>query len=128
VVKILQLSNDGNDLAPGHLFLCQQCANAKEPDPESDGELDYVLAALERGDYKKPWLLGVEHLTKDHQGYVYWKGKEVEHYTFHEDYDHSRERAAALQLARRCRALEHHDKPVNTNTAVWLWQDDWYID
>lgn len=63
----------------------------------------------------QPWLGGVEHLTKAPTGEVYWKGIEVEHYTFRGD--HERERQAATALGARCRSLEERGFPINGRTS-----------
>ncbi len=52
-----------------------------------------------------PWLHGQEGLQKDGRGYVYWRGREVEHYSFWRE-EPDREREAAERLADICRTLE----------------------
>jgi hypothetical protein len=59
-----------------------------------------------------------EHLTKDHLCWVYWRGIQVEHYTFSDPQDELR---AAKDLAERCRHLEGIGVPVNSRTAIWFW-------
>jgi hypothetical protein len=68
--------------------------------------------------YKPPWFHGIEHLTIDHEGYVSWKGKRVEHFN---PGDNNKERAE--ELAERCRQLEAEGKPVNKFNAVLDWQE-----
>ena len=63
-------------------------------------------------------MYGIEELTKDGQGYILWKGHEVEHYSFRSE---ENERPAAEKLAGRCRHLEALGVPVNISTAVWSW-------
>ncbi len=65
----------------------------------------------------------IPHLTQDGEGYVYWKGAHVEHYSFRHD-DRENEVAAAHELAKRCLFLESLGVPVNANTAIWRWS--WY--
>jgi hypothetical protein len=60
----------------------------------------------------------VEHLTQDGEGYVYWKGASVEHYSFR---DPAKEVEAAQELAARCRHLEALGVRVSTGTAIWYW-------
>ena len=90
---ILRATNDGNDLSGEDLWLVQEmCDHGLN---EAGEVAFYDLAArVERG-YVKPWLHGVEHLTKDHVGYVYWRGVRVEHYSYE---DAEREAAAARRL------------------------------
>jgi hypothetical protein len=61
-------------------------------------------------------LAGIPYLTKDSQGFVYWKGEQVEHYSYQEG---SKESAAAGRLADRCRQLEAIDFPVNSRTVLF---------
>ncbi len=117
---ILQKTNDGDDLAPQHLWLLQEWVNGNlnEKGKKAFKEVhDQVIA----GKYKKPWLCGVEHLTQDHEGYVYWKGKHVEHYS-HDNYEEKKR--AAEELAGRCRILESKGIPVTCNAAIWRWDKD----
>lgn len=71
-IAILKNTEDGEQLAPEHLRLVEDAVN---------GPLDETKSAIFRtlhadvlaGTYRKPWLHGVENLTRDHEGYVYWK-------------------------------------------------------
>src|SRR5260370_40565116 len=91
------------------------------------GEVAFAeLLAKVRAGYKRPWFMGIEHLTRDHQRYVYWKGKLVEHYDhdlWQQDGWQERMKADAEELARRCRWLEEHGIEVNISTVVSKWQD-----
>lgn len=74
---------------------------------------------------------GIEELVKDGEGYVYWRGTHVEHFSFGsalgmDDEDLERERAAALKIAARCVHLESIGAPVRSGTVVWHW--DWFRD
>ena len=64
-------------------------------------------------------LHGVRHLTADDQGYVYWRGVEVEHYD--PPATAAKYREAALEIERRCRHLESIDVEVTCSSAVWCW-------
>lgn len=119
-IEVLGRTHDGNDIAPSHLSLLQSAVNG---DLTPEGETyfnDEVYEKVLAGTYKKPWAYGVEHLTKDHTGYVYWKGQYVEHYSGM-SYEHGREEA--LELARRCMILEAQGKEVNCTNAVWKWEE-----
>jgi hypothetical protein len=65
-------------------------------------------------------LHGIEELTYDGNGYVFWKGQKVEHYDHPTDESMKGE---ALKLARRCRLLEKRGQEVNSLTAVWQWDE-----
>ena len=101
---ILRATNDGNDLDPSDLWLVQEMCNHGLTEA---GEVAfYELAArVERG-YVKPWFHDIEHLTHDHRGYVYWRGVNVEHYSYSGDGAFEREGVAARRLADTCLAIE----------------------
>ncbi len=117
-IEILGATNDGDDLAPEHLKLVELVVNGWVNEA---GEVAFQeLYESVKAGYKKPWLHGIEHLTIDHEGYVYWKGQQVEHYTL--GWHRSEEAAeAARELADRCRRLEAAGRPVNSVTAIWAW-------
>jgi len=67
---------------------------------------------------------GIAELTKANGGFIYWRGIEVEHYSFTGDDSEAEEQAAPLDLAARCRHLESLGVPVLGSTAIWHW--DWF--
>jgi hypothetical protein len=76
-----------------------------------------LYAQVEAGNYAnyKQFLFGIPNVTRDHEGYVYWRGKSVEHYS-HQNRDDMKRDAQAL--ADRCLALEAKGFPVNGRTAI----------
>lgn len=58
------------------------------------------------------------NLTRNGEGYVYWKGQQVEHY----DYSFDRMGDAPASLVKRCEFLESLDIAPSTRTAVWFWE------
>ena len=80
VIEILQRTDDGNDLAPFHLRLMEIVAN-KEVSETGLEELEKVYQSVCEGRYEKPFLYGIPHITRDHDGYILYKGKIVEHYS-----------------------------------------------
>ena len=58
-----------------------------------------------------------KHLTKD-GCWVYWKGIQIEHFTYGENVEG--EAVAASRLASICRHLEAIGVPVSTSTAIWF--------
>src|ERR1043166_9453559 len=75
------------------------------------------------GCYAKPWLRGVEHVTRDHSGNVFWKGVPIEHFSFH---IMSRERleACTQRLAAKCRHLEALGLPVSSSSYLNNWLNE----
>jgi|SRR5579871_3055052 len=122
-LEIVQGTRDGNDLAPEHLKLVELCVNGwlSEAGEVAFAEL-YANVTKPKG-YTRPWLHGIEHLTKDHAGFVYWKGRAVEHYSFYGDDAFEHEKAAAEEIARRCRILEARSEPISTSSVVWRWEE-----
>jgi hypothetical protein len=57
----------------------------------------------------------IYNLTGDGQGYIYWKGQQVEHYSFS---DKNKEAEALRKLAEHCQQLEANGFPVNSRTAT----------
>src|ERR1700730_18467361 len=90
-IEVLRATHDGEDLSPPHLYLVQLAVNGNLSD---EGKVTWaaLVASVRAGTYKKPWHMGVEHLTKDHQGYIYWRDVNVEHYSFYDDDGCQRER------------------------------------
>lgn len=117
-LEILRTTNDGNDLARVDLSVLQSAVNGWLSE---QGEIYFVdlYRRVSSGTYRKPWLHGVENLTKDHEGYVYWRDIEVEHYSFR---DAKREKEAAEELGDRCRYMEMMNFPVTTTSVIWQWE------
>ena len=118
-IDILQRTRDGDDLAPEHLSLIELAVN----DTVSEvGEIAFeqLYTEVAGGTYVQPWYHGIESLRKDHRGYVYWKGIQVDHFSFGK-YEDAHE--AALGLADRCRTIEMLGLPVSTAHQAW-WYDE----
>ena len=118
-IEILQRTRDGDDLAPEHLSLIELAVNDMVSEA---GQIAFerLYGDVAGGSYVQPWYHGIEHLRKDHRGYVYWKGVQVDHFSF-DRYEEARE--AAIELADRCRTLEMLGLPVSTAHQAW-WYDE----
>ena len=115
---ILRSTNDGDDLEPAHLKLVELAVNGFLNE-EGKTAFRELYDSAQAG-YTKPWFHGLEHLTRDHVGYVYWRGKVVEHYTL--DWSGSAEaKKAAKEVARRCRLLEDRGVETNVTNVIWKW-------
>lgn len=120
-IDILQRTRDGEDLDPAHLKLVELAVNGMLN--ETGLALFRELHAQVQRGYVKPWFHGVEHITRNHEGYVLWRGKPIEH--FSGDYAGSDEAATYVkELARRCAILEAQGITPDTNHVVWRWTDD----
>ena len=109
-IEILDRSRDGNDLEPFHLSLVQAAVN-NHLTARGVEAFHQLYDTVTSGQYAKPWLAGVEHVTRDHQGYVYWKGSRIEHFTF-SVMTENQLRATTQRLAERCRHIEALGLPV----------------
>jgi hypothetical protein len=118
---ILQKTNDGDDLEPMHLKLIEDAVNGflNEKGIEVLNELHKTVIS---GQYKKPPFHGMEHLTIDHAGYVYWNGHQVEHYELPGAYSEEAHEAA-IELERRCEVLESRGIVPSVNSAIWNWPE-----
>lgn len=118
-VEILRLTNDGSDLSPDDLFLSQGAIN-NNLTAVGIQAFNALHQQVVSGQYRRPWLHGIEHLTIDNEGVVYWKGQQVEHYCIGMAFS-QKGKEAAEDLALRCRHLERLDVAVSDITAIWQW-------
>ena len=118
--EILQKTRDGDDLSPGHLYLLQEMVNG-HLNERGESAFEELYQSVLQG-YKPPWFHGIEHLTRNHEGYVLWKGKHVEHYDSPWAYSADGKKQAE-ELARRCRILESRGVIPTTKSTVWLWNE-----
>lgn len=124
-IAVLRETEDGEKLAPVDLALVEYAVNGALNEAGEVAFYDLHDRAIGQV-YRKPWFHGIEGLTKDHEGYVYWKGQQVEHFSFNHWGDgdwREREKAAAEETAEACRQLEAYDIPVNTTNAVWRYPE-----
>ena len=118
IIEILENTHDGNDLSPSHLKLVEITSNN---DLSEAGEIAlYELYANVQKGYSKPCHLGVEHMTKDHEGFIYWKNIQVEHYSH---MDNEEELKELKELERRCKIIESSGLIVNGSTVIWQWDN-----
>ena len=115
-ISILEHSNDGDDLVGSDLKLVEHAVNG-----HLNGRGQVVLVQmnlkLKNGQYEfKPAFCGVEFLTRNTEGFVFWRDKQIEHY----DHDHWCEKGwredmqkDAEKLGKTCLYLEEHNIPVN---------------
>ena len=120
-IEILQATSDGDQLAPLDLKLVESAVNGflTEEGIEAFNKLHKTVAA---GEYKQPWFHGIENMTIDDVGFIYWKGAIVEHYE--QPWTYSKDaKESAQELKRRCEILENKGIPLNITTVIWKWVD-----
>ena len=115
---ILEKTNDGNDLTPQHLKLTENAVNGflNEKGLEAFEEL---YKTVEAGEYKRPAYLGVEFMDRDQEGYVYFKGEDVEHYSSFYAFSYSAQ-ADLKVLQNKCLFMEQIKQSVKQHM-----QCDW---
>jgi hypothetical protein len=119
-LEIIEVTHDANDLSPPHLKLTELAVNGFLNEEGKLAFEELYRNATKPGGYTVPWFHDIEHLTRDHQGYVRWKGNHVEHYESPWCYsDEARE--AAAEVARRCRLLEYMGEVPTTEKVIWRW-------
>lgn len=116
VLSVLRQTNDGDALQPQDLMLLQTAVNG-ELSPAGAAELNRLLTEVATGEYfeRVRWLCSIPHLTRDAHGYVYWKGKRVEHFSHS---DPAEMAVSAAKLASRCLLLEANGMPVTGRTTL----------
>ena len=81
---------------------------------------DRLYEDINNGTYKYPWFHGIENLTIDHVGYIYWKGGVVEHYELPWAYSEEAKKEA-LEVSRRCKILETKGEVPTNHSVIWTW-------
>jgi len=119
--EILKKTNDGDLLDPQHLKLTELAVNG-HLNEQGKKAFEELYQRVIGGTYVRPYLHDIEHLTRDHEGYIYYKGNHVEHYD--RDYVYSEEaKNNLLELKRRCEFLEQKGIAVSSGSAVWRWDE-----
>lgn len=80
----------------------------------------FRLLGRDRPRYRPQWFHGIEHLTIDQEGFVAWRGQEIERYP-PAWANTSVARQSALELGRRCRQLEALGVRVDRGSAICNW-------
>ncbi|MBU4223108.1 MAG: hypothetical protein KKD46_07700 [Euryarchaeota archaeon] len=118
-IEILQATSDGDKLASIDLSLVEGAINGflTTEGIKAFNKLHKTVAA---GEYKQPWFHGIENMTIDNVGFIYWKGAIVEHYE--QPWAYSKvAKESAQELKRRCEILESKGIPLNITTVIWRW-------
>lgn len=115
-IDIIQGTHDGDDLSPPHLKLTEMAVNGFLNE-SGIKLLDEIHKQVTSGTYTKPYLQGVEFMTQDHDGYIYFKDKNVEHYN--RPWAYSLEAKDCLEdMQHRCLFLESKGIKVSFGNAM----------
>ena len=79
--------------------------------------IDEIYEQVTSGSYTKPYLQGVEFMTQDHEGYIYFKEHSVEHYS--RPWAYSLEAKDCLEnMQQRCLFLESKGLDISFGNAM----------
>ncbi len=120
-IIILEKTRDGDDMDPKLLGLVERAVNDRLND-EGHKVFEKLYEEVMSGTYKRPWFHGVEHMVIDHEGFVYWKGNKIEHFTLRWAYSDSAKKQA-FELGRRCKILETKGIAPTTGETIWNWKE-----
>lgn len=121
-IAIIHNTQDGNLLSPTHLKLTEMAVNGFL-NGNGIKAFNKLYEEVISGQYKQPFLHGVEHMTQDHEGYILFKGNAVEHYS--SPWSHSLDaRNSLIKLQQQCLFLESKNIIPDSMNAVWLWKYD----
>jgi len=114
VIFILQNTNDGDDLGNGQLRLVEGGANNALSEKGNEALKD-LFEEVKGGNFQKPFFHGIQNMTQDQEGFIYWKGKQVEHYSFS---DWEEEEFSARELAEVIKDLEKINVKVTSGNVL----------
>ena len=115
-LEILEGTNDGDKLSPPHLKLLEMAVNDMLND-KGIKMFDDIHKQVMDGEYRRPYLQGVEFMTQDHEGYIYFKDHDVEH--FSRPWAYSLEAKDYLErLKSRCLFLEGKGIKISFGNAM----------
>lgn len=121
-IAIIHNTQDGNLLCPTHLKLTEMAVNGFLNDNGMKA-FNKLYEEVISGQYKQPFLHGVEHMTQDNEGYILFKGQAVEHYS--SPWIHSLDaRNSLIKLQQQCLFLESKNITPDSMNAVWYWKYD----
>lgn len=121
-IQVLRGTHDGDELERGHLALVQHVVNCGIDSLSDHGREVWhqLVADVASGTYRQRGFHGQEALRIDRDGYVYWRGVRVEHFSYRDD---EREREGAMALARNCRLLEARGVQPTAAALMRLWDE-----
>lgn len=115
VMEIISLTNDGNDLTYDDLVMLEHAINFGNED-----FVNKIYGEVKSGTYENYYIC--KNFRLDHEGYVYYKGFNVEHF----ELPYSRTAKAAeyvRELKRRCEFLEANNIEISCSNAVLHWKE-----
>ena len=118
-IEILQATNDGDNLSPRQLAVVEAAVNGALNDYGRELFNEIHTTIKEIGKPPVEWLHDIEHMTRDQEGYVYYKGKQIEHFDYWNEESYVKLAEATVRLAKICAYYETNNIPITTTTVVW---------
>lgn len=120
---------------PGYGF-CDSCASRFSGEIEAGQEsqthgvagVHFLIPQEERDnpplvEDRGETLYGIdERLRIEYDGYVFWKGRSIEHYSHSALEDTEQNKVQARELIRRCETMEARGQEVNSTSVIWRWE------
>jgi hypothetical protein len=107
---------------------CGPIAAGEESSTYGVAGIHYLITKAERDnpplceDRGEP-LYGIdERLRIEYDGFVYWKGRQIEHYDGSALHDTDQNKSGARELIQRCETIEARGEEVNTTSVIWRWE------
>jgi hypothetical protein len=118
VIEILRATNDGSNLSPDDLYLIECAVNGYLSTVGEDAFKELYDNVCILGSYNKMnnYIFGIEHITEDHEGYIYFKGQQIDHFSHN---NAESKRNAAQEAQNICLLLEKKGHPINSVTYCW---------
>jgi hypothetical protein len=116
---ILRATKDGDELAPPDLKLLELAVNGFLNEAGKAAFMELHRNATKPEGYTVPWFLGIEHMTRDHERYIYWKGVRIEHF----DHDHWRQHGWRERMKADAEALAVHCLDLEAYGVTPTWQN-----
>lgn len=115
--EILQKTNNGNLLAPRDLKIVEIAVNGWQNELGQEAFDNLYRCVIIDGTYTKPYLHDIEHITRDHEGNIFYKGIQLEN--FSRSYIYSEDaKNALIAIKNRCEFLENQGIEVSY-CSVW---------
>lgn len=111
-LSIISSTEDGDLLDPSDLALTQAVVNGQELTEKGWEYWTRLHAATQDGSYVKRHFCGIPGLTRDGEGYVYWNGTNVEHYSYPQERTQQMIDSARV-LAAICKTLDQRGTKVS---------------
>lgn len=109
-LKIIELTNDGDKLSPNQLGLTELAVNGRLNELGLKKLDELYNKVINNEDYTE-WLNNITFMTIDHEGYVYFKRKDLEHYNT--PWAYSEEGIMeTLRLQKICILMENNNEEI----------------